>query len=100
MSDNRPAYDVDGDGKLSEQDLAIALKRQDIELRNDKAETQRRMARAAMAGIIILLILVLSPIIDTARLEAVKEIIISGIYGFVGIVGFFMGASTWMHKDG
>tara|TARA_R110000772_G_scaffold107704_1_gene210282 strand:+ start:4318 stop:4611 length:294 start_codon:yes stop_codon:yes gene_type:complete len=97
MSDK---LDTNEDGIVSNNELESAERKQELELREDKADSQRNMARAALAGIFLVIIIITGPWIETVRLEAISPILSTCIYAFAGIVGAYMGFTSWMQKNG
>ena len=46
-------FDIDGDGKITEQEIAMKERMLEVELREEKAESQKFMAWVAMGMMII-----------------------------------------------
>lgn len=89
-------YDLDGDGVITDAELAIAkeMKKEEAELRKLKA--QRRMATAtliAMGGFTMAMFFV-----EIDRVSALGDISNLFYLSGAGIVGAYMGTSVWMSK--
>lgn len=69
-----------------------------LDLREDKAETQRKMAKIAMVSMFVVLIVLLSPLIPDTRIDTVSEVLVWFFIAQASIVGAFMGFTSWMGK--
>jgi hypothetical protein len=91
-------YDEDGDGVVSDEELAhvAEIKKLENDLRKQRA--QRRMATAsliAMGGFTLAMFFV-----DIERVKALADISNLFYISGAGIVGAYMGASAFMNKNG
>ena len=70
----------------------------DMELREEKSESQKKMAWVAIIVMIISTVVLFSPIIPDTRVQALSDLL--GLYfiSLAGIAGTYMGATAWMHK--
>ena len=89
-------YDTDGDGVVSDEELAhvTEIKKLEHDLRKQRA--QRRMATAslvAMGGFTLAMFFV-----DIDRVKALADISNLFYISGAGIVGAYMGASAFMNK--
>ncbi|MDB2638721.1 hypothetical protein N9Y91_06915 [Alphaproteobacteria bacterium] len=89
-------YDLDGDGIITDEELAHAkeMKQEEAELR--KLLAQRRMATAtlmAMGGFTVAMFFV-----GIDRVNALGDISNLFYLSGAGIVGAYMGTSVWMSK--
>lgn len=89
-------YDLDGDGIITDDELAHAkeIKQEEAELR--KLLAQRRMATAtliAMGGFTVAMFFV-----NIDRVNALGDISNLFYLSGAGIVGAYMGTSVWMSK--
>jgi hypothetical protein len=89
-------YDLDGDGIITDEELAHAkeIKQEEAELR--KLLAQRRMATAtliAMGGFTVAMFFV-----NIDRVNALGDISNLFYLSGAGIVGAYMGTSVWMSK--
>lgn len=89
MTENTNNLDLNGDGNVSMKELELYAK---------KLETQRNLAVAAMIAMLVVAILVLSPLISDSRVEKLEEILVWFFISQAGIVGAFMGFSTWLAR--
>jgi hypothetical protein len=87
-------YDVDGDGIVSDQELALA----EVVDKHEKADAQRRMAWTAMGSMIVFTLMVFLPIFPDGRIKALSDLFGLFYIGQAGVVGAYMGMSAYMAK--
>lgn len=92
-------YDLSGSGDVSEQELTTAQRLLEIELREEKAEAQKRMAWAAIISMILFSAVLFSPIISADRVQALAELLGLFYVSQAGVVGAYMGFTTWMSRN-
>ena len=91
-------YDVDDDGEVSDDELTDTEKIEEIERDNRKQAAQRRMAWVAIWSMIIFTIVLFSPLVSDARVNALADLLGLFYIAQAGIVGAFMGVSAWMSR--
>jgi uncharacterized membrane protein len=91
-------YDVNRDGEVSDDELADMEKIEEIERDNRKQAAQRRMAWVAIWSMIIFTIILFSPIVSDARVNALADLLGLFYIAQAGVVGAFMGVSAWMSR--
>ena len=91
-------YDLDEDGIVTDDEIARSKEMIDMELREEKSESQKKMAWVAIIVMIISTVVLFSPIIPDTRVQALSDLL--GLYfiSLAGIAGTYMGATAWMHK--
>lgn len=87
---------MDHDGKVSDGDIDMAGELLELELREEKADTQRRMAWASMISMAIFTAVLFSPIVNDARVSALADLLGLFYIAQAGIVGAYMGVTAWM----
>jgi hypothetical protein len=99
------AFDIDGDGIVSDAEMSHAEKLQEMELEelaamseNRKQSAQRRMAGVALASMIIFTIILMFPIIPDERVKLLGDLSSLFYVAMAGVVGAYMGMSAWMSK--
>ena len=55
-------FDIDGDGKVTEQEVAMKERMLEVELREEKAESQKKMAWIAMVMMIGFTVVLFTPL--------------------------------------
>ena len=67
-------YDMDGDGIVSDEELATVKAIHETEVQEEKADAQRRMAWISLIAMIIFTILVFLPIFPDSRIKALADL--------------------------
>lgn len=80
------------------EDLKREQERLELELKEEKADTQRKMAGVALGAIILFTALMFLPVIPDSRINALGEPIGLFYIAMAGIVGAFMGVTAWMSR--
>ena len=88
------ALDLDGDGIISDQELASS----EALTRHEKADAQRRMAWVAMMSMIVFTLAVFLPIFPDARIKAIADIFGLFYIAQAGVAGAYMGMTAYMAK--
>ena len=89
-------FDVDGDGVITEAEVAMKERMLEIELREEKAESQKKMAWVAMLMMIGFTGLLFSDIISESRVSALAELLGLFYIAQTGVVAAYMGATAYM----
>ena len=91
-------YDEDGDGIVSDAELAhvTEIKKLEHDLRKQRA--QRRMATASLVGMGLFTLACF--VVDIERVRALSDISNLFYISGAGIVGAYMGASAFMNRNG
>lgn len=87
-------YDIDGDGIVTDEELAHAkeINKSEADLRKQKA--QRRMATATLIGMGAFTAAMF--LMDVEKIKALSDISNLFYISGAGIVGAYMGTSAWM----
>ena len=87
-------YDIDGDGIVTDEELAHAkeIGKTEADLRKQKA--QRRMATATLIGMGAFTAAMF--LVDVEKIKALSDISNLFYISGAGIVGAYMGTSAWM----
>ena len=92
-------YDLDGDGVVTDEELDKMKEIELLEMQEDKADAQRRMAWISMAAMIIFTIVVMIPgFIPETRLKLLGDLSALFYIGMAGVVGAYMGMTAYMSK--
>ena len=91
-------YDTDGDGVVSDEELAhvTEIKKLEHDLRKQRA--QRRMATASLVAMGLFTGAMF--FVDIERVKALSDISNLFYISGAGIVGAYMGASAFMNRNG
>ena len=89
-------FDVDGDGTITEAGIAMKERMLEIELREEKAESQKFMAWVAMGMMIIFTVFLFTPFMSDSRVNALADLL--GLFDIAqtGVVAAYMGATAYM----
>ena len=91
-------YDVDGDGVVSDEELAAVAKLEELEMLEEKADAQRRMAWVSLVSMLVFTGLVFLPIFPDSRIQALADLFGLFYIGMAGVVGAYMGMTAYMSK--
>ena len=91
-------YDLDGDGTVSDEELARNQELVEIELREEKADSQRRMAWVSLSSMGVFALLPLLPFIPESRLSTLASLSDMLFLSQASIVGLYFGATAYMAK--
>ena len=89
-------YDVDGDGIVSDEELSAIAKLEELEMQEEKAEAQRRMAWVSLIAMLLFTCLVFLPIFPDSRIKALADLFGLFYIGMAGVVGAYMGMTAYM----
>mgnify|MGYP001179933739 FL=1 len=91
-------YDLDGDGVVSDEELARNQELVEIELREEKADSQRRMAWVSLSSMVVYSILPLLSFVPESRLSTLAALSDMLFLSQASIVGLYFGATAYMAK--
>lgn len=92
-------YDLTGDGVVNKDDIALAKELVEIELREKKNHAQKKMAWIAILSMVVFSIVLFTPWIPESRVSALSDLIGLFYLAQAGVVGAYMGFTTWMSKN-
>ena len=91
-------FDLDNDGTVTDDEIAHAKDMLELELREEKADAQKRMAWIAVASMVGFALLPLVPWIPESRLAFLTNLSDMLFLSQASIVGFYFGAQAYMAK--
>ena len=91
-------FDLDNDGTVTDEEIAHAKDMLELELREEKADAQKRMAWVAVASMVCFALLPLVPWIPESRLTFLASLSDMLFLSQASIVGFYFGAQAYMAK--
>ena len=89
-------YDIDGDGVVTDEELAQAEEIMKAEAELRKLRAQRRMATASLVSMGVFTLAMF--FVDLERVKALSDISILFYISGAGIVGAYMGTTAWMSR--
>lgn len=90
--------DYTKDGKITSEDVDIAKSLHEIEVKNAKMETQKKMSWFCLLMIAFVTILLFTPFISETRISALSDILGLFYISCAGIVGAFVGVTAWINR--
>jgi hypothetical protein len=91
-------HDLDGDGIVTDAELAREKEMIEMELREEKSDAQKRMAWFAMGSMIVFSIVLFLPVISDNRVKALADLLGLFYIAQAGVVGAYMGTTAWMSR--
>ena len=91
-------YDQDGDGVVTDAELAHIKEIKETETALRKNLAQLRMARYTLISMGVFTFMMFMPFISIERINALAEISSLFYISGAGIVGAYMGTTAWMNK--
>ena len=92
-------FDVDGDGVVTDKEIAMEKEMMELERQEEKAEAQMKMAWVAMVSMLGFTIFLFLPIIPDSRVSALAELLGLFYIGQASVVGAYMGFTAYMSKS-
>ncbi len=92
-------FDTDGDGVVSDEELAKAERIVDLENKDQKEDQLRKMAWVAMLSMVVFTVLLFLPFIGIERLAALDNILSMFYIAQAGVVASFFGSSAYMSRS-
>jgi len=91
-------FDLDKDGEVTDTEIAKSNELMELELREEKAETQKFISYIALASIIVVTAVIVSPIVSDSRVDALGNLLSMFYLAQASIIGFYFGATAYMSK--
>ena len=91
-------YDVDGDGTVTDEELTKHTEMLQLELQEEKADSQRRMAWVAIGSMCVFAVLPIVPFVPPDRLSTLASLSDMLFLSQASIVGLYFGATAYMAK--
>ena len=91
-------FDLNNDGVVTDEELARSQTMLELELREEKADSQRRMAWVAVISMIGYALLPLMPFVPESRLSTLASLSDMLFLSQASIVGLYFGATAYMNK--
>ena len=91
-------YDIDQDGTVSDEELERATQMLELDLREEKQDSQRRIAWVAMSSMVLYSLLPLLPFVPEARLSTLTSLSDMLFLRQASIIGLYFGATAYMSR--
>jgi hypothetical protein len=91
-------FDLDKDGEVTDNEITKSNELMELELREEKAETQKFISYIALASMIVVTAVLMSPIVTDSRVESLDSLLSMFYLAQASIIGFYFGATAYMSK--
>lgn len=91
--------DTNKDGNVTDFEIEQARKMLELELQNEKADGQRRMAWVAIWSMVAFTLGLFLPIVSETRVAALADLLGLFYIAQAGVVGAYMGVTAWMSNN-
>jgi hypothetical protein len=92
-------YDTDGDGIVSDEEIARAERLAELENKDQKEDQLRQMAWVAMLSMVFFTIALFLPFLSVERLTALDNLLSMFYIAQAGVVATFFGSSAYMSRS-
>jgi hypothetical protein len=92
-------YDTDGDGIVSDEEIARAERLAELENKDQKEDQLRQMAWVAMLSMVFFTVALFLPFLSVERLTALDNLLSMFYIAQAGVVATFFGSSAYMSKS-
>jgi hypothetical protein len=92
-------YDADGDGIVTDEEMAAAERIIELENKDKKEDQLRQMAWVAMLSMVVFTLILFFPIIDNDRVLALDNLLQMFYIAQAGVVATFFGSSAYMSRN-
>ena len=83
---------------VDERDVGLAQRITDLELREEKAEAQKKIAWMAMASMVVFTGVLFTSFVNVDRVNALSDLLGLFYIAQAGVVGAYMGVAAWMSR--
>jgi hypothetical protein len=92
-------YDKDGDGIVSDDEIARAERLAELENKDRKEDQLRQMAWVAMGSMVLFTVALFLPFLSVERLTALDNLLSMFYIAQAGVVATFFGSSAYMSRS-
>jgi hypothetical protein len=92
-------FDADGDGIVSDEEIARAERLAELENKDQKEDQLRQMAWVAMGSMVFFTVALFLPFLSVERLTALDNLLSMFYIAQAGVVATFFGSSAYMSKS-
>ena len=83
---------------MTDEEIAREKEMVELELREEKADAQQRMAWVAMGSMLVFSTVLFLPVVPDSRVNALADLLGLFYIAQAGVVGAYMGVSAWMSR--
>ena len=92
------SLDLDQDGTVTDEELEKADRILEMEIAEEKSDSQRRMAWVCLLSVLVLTVLLVSPAVAETRVDALSDLVGLFYISMAGVIGAHMGVQAWMSR--
>ena len=92
------SLDLDQDGTVSDEELEKADRILEMEIAEEKSDSQRRMAWVCLLSVLVLTVLLVSPAVAETRVDALSDLVGLFYISMAGVISAHMGVQAWMSR--
>jgi hypothetical protein len=92
------AFDLDHDGIVTDEEIHMHQEMVELNLREEKAQTQKQMAWVAMVSMCVYALLPIFPFIPEDRLATLASLSDMLFLSQASVVGLYFGATAYMAR--
>ena len=92
------SLDLESDGTESDEQLEKADRILEMEIAEEKSDSQRRMAWVCLLSVLVLTVLLVSPAVAETRVDALSDLVGLFYISMAGVIGAHMGVQAWMSR--
>lgn len=91
-------FDLNGDGIVSETEIKMHTDMLELELREEKAQAQKRMCWISLVSMLVFTAILMTPVLSDSRVNALGDLFGLFYIAQASIVGFYFGATAYMSR--
>jgi len=91
-------YDLDGDGTVTDEEIQRHQDMIELELREEKADSQKHMAWVSMASMVLFSIFLMLPIMPDSRVDALSDLLGLFYIAQASVCGAYFGDTAYMSR--
>ena len=91
--------DLDHDGKVSREEIEQFQRLNELNRDEQRDQNHIKLAWTAMISIVVVTLLLFTPFVSIEKINALKDILDLFYIAQTSIIGFYMGAKTYLDRN-
>lgn len=91
-------FDLNHDGVVDDEEIKRSQEMLELELREEKALAQKRMAWVALSSMVLFTVVLFTPYVSETRVSALGDLLGLFYIAQASVVGFYFGATAYMSR--
>lgn len=91
-------FDLDNDGVVTDEEIRRQHEMVELELREEKADTQKQMAWVAMLSMVLFSLFLMLPIMPDSRVQALSDLLGLFYIAQASVCAAYFGATAFMSR--